>query len=212
MRELIDKARRVGRRIWNRARWTLMANGLPRGPNGERMVHVGCGGVVAPGFINMDARRMPHIHFIIHGIAEVKFLPPESIDLIYLSHVLEHVPHSHVVAVLEQFHRVLHPGGRCRVSVPDFDLLLDIYRIHDQDLDRIVQPLMGGQDFPQNFHFSAFNEALLTKRFLAAGFAEVHRWDPANCDHHDFEDWASRQLNIEGRSYPVSLNLEAVKA
>lgn len=211
MNVTIDKLARAGRRAWNRLRWTMIAPSLPRGPDGERMVHLGCGSIAVPGFINMDARRMSHIHFIVRGVAEIKFLPEASIDFLYLSHVLEHVPHQYVPATIAQFHRVLRPGGRCRISVPDFDLMLDVYRESGRNVDHIVQPLMGGQDYPQNFHYAVFNGELLTRLLEEAGFSRVVRWNPATSDHHDFEDWASKSITIQGRSYPVSLNLEGMK-
>ncbi len=40
-------------------------------------------------------------------------------DEIYLSHVLEHVPHAQVPGVLVGLHRILNEGGTLRISVPD---------------------------------------------------------------------------------------------
>lgn len=211
MFDLIEMALRGSRRVWNRARWAAISARLPRGPGGKLQVHLGCGSVAAPGFVNIDSRRMPHINFIVHELAEIKFMPAGSIDLLYLSHVLEHLPHGHIDATLRQFHRVLRIGGRCRISVPDFDLLLNVYEMHGRDMDKIIQVLMGGQDYKKNFHFSAFNADSLTRYLKKAGFSTVSNWDPVTSDQHDFEDWASRKLKIGGHAHSISLNLEAVK-
>jgi hypothetical protein len=68
---------------------------------------------------------------------------------------------------------------------------------------------MGGQNYEFNFHYSVFAANNLGGALTKAGFVDVRRWDPMSCDHHEFEDWASRSVNIAGKSFPVSLNLES---
>lgn len=174
------------------------------------MLHIGCGDVNAPGFINVDARRAPHVHFVLHDLHEIRFLPAASMRMVYMSHVLEHVPHMSVDSVLREALRVLQPGGVVRLSVPDYDLLHSAYQ-QCGDLDAIVPALMGGQNYPTNYHYVAFNRASLTRRLQQAGFEQVREWDPNRCEHHDFVDWANRLMPIGEREFPVSLNLEAVR-
>jgi SAM-dependent methyltransferase len=45
-------------------------------------------------------------------------LPPDSVDCVYLSDVIEHLPHS-PKALLNEIHRVLRPGGACITSTPN---------------------------------------------------------------------------------------------
>ncbi len=86
--------------------------------------------------------------------------PDEYADLIYASHVLEHISHNEVLKVLKEWYRVLKKGGILRLSVPDFDKLIDVYLTEEKDIRAIIGPLMGGQDNPYNFHKSVFNEKL----------------------------------------------------
>ena len=98
-----------------------------------------------------------------------------------------------------------------RVSVPDFDHILTLYQATDHDIRAIEQPLMGAQDYAFNYHYMVFNDAHLRKLMLDSGFREARVWNPLDCDHHDFEDWASKKISWKGREYEISLNMEAVK-
>ena len=44
-----------------------------------------------------------------------------ALEAIYCSHVLEHLPTGHVQPLLDEFKRVLAPGGRLRLIVPDLE-------------------------------------------------------------------------------------------
>jgi predicted SAM-dependent methyltransferase len=175
------------------------------------MLHIGCGEVAAPGYINIDARRLPHVHFVLHDLRDLDWVPERSVDLVYLSHVLEHVPHPELASVLRSLVRPLKAGGVLRLAVPDIDLIFEIYRSSGSNVQAILGPLMGGQDYPQNFHFGVFNDAWLRNLMTRAGLEDLRTWMPERTEHHDFVDWSWRQFEFDGRSYPVSLNLEGVK-
>jgi hypothetical protein len=86
-----------------------------------------------------------------------------------------------------------------------------IYEQTGHDLDFIAPPLMGGQDYAFNFHYSLFNEPALTNLLLGDNFSCVKTWNPKTCDHHEFEDWASRDIHYRDLTFPISLNLEATR-
>jgi len=56
---------------------------------------------------------------IVHDIRKPLPLPDTSVEEIYASHVLEHIPYRKVIEVLTDWHRVLTPGGKLSVFVPD---------------------------------------------------------------------------------------------
>lgn len=156
----------------------------------------------------MDARPAAHVHYVA-GIERLRMFAAGHFDLVYASHVLEHVPHRQTVGVLREWGRVLRPGGIVRLSVPDFDLLLDAYHSCDADLSSIVWPLMGAQDYRQNFHLAVFNERLLSDSLRAAGFEDIRRWAVGEDAFACLPDWSGRSMEIHGRAFPVSLNLQA---
>jgi hypothetical protein len=105
----------------------------------------------------------------------------------------------------------LKPGGILRLSVPDFDLLINIYKENNNDIDTILQPLMGMQLGEYRFHKTVFNKNSLTLLLHSTGFREVREWVPGSSALTSLNDWSGRKLSVNGKEYPVSLNLESVK-
>ena len=183
---------------------------LPTNPSGEVLIHLGCGEVDAPGYINVDGRHMQHVHYV-REVTDLSVFPDDFADLVYACHVLEHIPSHALRKTLWEWRRVVKPGGILRLSVPDFDRIVRVYEACHHDIDAIQKPLMGGQGHHLNVHYSVFNEDYLTKQLMEDGFREVKHWNAENVAHHDFDDWANSELIIGGRRFPISLNLEAVK-
>ena len=180
-------------------------------PNGELRLHLGCGKIDHPGFVNIDALPRRHVHYV-QAVDRLRRFGDNSADLIYACHVLEHFSHLQVPSVLKEWGRVLKHGGKLCLSVPDFDRLLDIYRDNGSDARCILNALMGGQEYAYNYHRVIFTRDYLEKLLLQAGFRRVYAWAPDDGGTgHDVNDWSRRPLIVNGRSYPVSLNLEAEK-
>ena len=178
--------------------------------NGKVFVNLGCGMTNHPGFINIDGYPHRHVHFVNH-IDRLKMFMDDSVDLIYASHCLEHFKYREIDRVLSEWIRVLKPGGVLRLSVPDFDKLLAIYS-DTGNPDDIVEQLMGGQDNRYNFHYVLFNRKNLTGHLVRSGFTDAREWIPGSNDLTTFDDFSVYHKTVDGKEYPVSLNLEARKA
>jgi predicted SAM-dependent methyltransferase len=183
----------------------------PVNPGGEVLVHIGCGKVNSPEFINVDALPYPHVHIVTDRITELAQFADETVDLVYMCHILEHIRTPRVMEVLKEMRRMLKAGGMLRLSVPDFDRLIDVYREAGGDLDAIRMQLMGGQESDYNTHYGVFNHRSLSHLLHEAGFRTVQTWDPSDCRHHDFKDKACKVMRVGERETAISLNLEAVK-
>lgn len=183
---------------------------LPKNRDGKILIHLGCGDIASPEFINIDARPAPHVHYV-RDVTDLSIFPDNYADLVYACHLLEHIRRDKLRKTLWEWRRILKTGGVLRLSVPDFDALLVIYRACDNDIDSIVAPLMGGQDYAENIHYSVFNLKYLSRFLTEVGFRSVRRWGPEQVDYHNFEDWASKTIERHGKNYRVSLNVEAVK-
>lgn len=184
---------------------------FPKNSNGKVLLHIGCGETNSPEFINVDARPFAHVHIVTDDITSLPNFGAATVDLVYMCHILEHIKRDNIKKVFSEMKRILKIGGVLRLSVPDFDRLIEVYNASGKDINAICHQLMGGQDNEYNIHYSVFNHQLLTEVLQEAGFREVLPWDPNNCQYHDFRDRATRKLRVDSREYPISLNLEAIK-
>lgn len=190
--------------------WLVSKPKIPKLKDNKRFIHLGCGKINHPDFINVDLCLYPHIHYL-RDIGDLTIFSDGFADLIYACHCLEHIPHPKVVSVLKEWSRVLKPGGILRISVPDFGTMVQIYEENGKDLDLIIRAMMGAQDFPQNFHYINFNKKTLSRYLLNAGFSEVQKWIYGTDSYTSFSDWSGRRIEINGKTYPISLNLEGIK-
>jgi len=196
--------------LFEKLRRELFPPKLPKNKDGKVYIHLGCGEINVNGFINLDIRPYSHVHYI-SPVEDLNIFPNEYADLIYASHVIEHISHNDVQKVLREWFRVLKKGGILRISVPDFDKVINIYLAEGRNIMSIVGPLMGGQNHIYNFHKAVFNEGYLREILLLAGFQEVRVWKPEEVEIYSFEDWANRPIKVGQKKYTISLNIEAVK-
>ena len=193
------------------AKRRIVKPSFPKNKDGKVLVHVGCGITNSPEFINVDARPLAHIHVATDDITSLSDFETGTVDLVYMCHILEHIKRDDLRKVLSEMKRVLRVGGVLRLSVPDFDRLVEVYNASGKDINAISKQLMGGQDHEYNIHYSVFNRRRLSDLLKEVGFREVVPWDPDNCEHHDFKDRASRRMKVNGGEIMISLNLEAIK-
>ncbi len=118
---------------WERRRSLLLAEGKP----GERVLDLGCGagrfvaalqdagadpvGVeIAEAALERARRNVPGAE--LHALAADGTIPLDdtSVDLVWCSEVLEHVPDT--AGLLSEARRVLRTGGRLLVTTPSHDL------------------------------------------------------------------------------------------
>jgi predicted SAM-dependent methyltransferase len=143
----------------------------------ELHIHFGCGEINDERFINVDARPLPHIDLITKSPL-LRAFPINCAHSIYGCHVFEHIPYAQQLPVLRRWLSILRPGGKLMLSVPDFDKLVDRYLATKRDVDRIQEPLMGGQDYAGNFHFAILNRTHLTTLMERSGFERIAEWHP----------------------------------
>lgn len=92
----------------------------------KRYVNLGCGQRYRAGWLNFDLNpSSPEVTRcdLSRGIP----LADASCDLVYLSHVLEHLKQGEARAFLLDCFRVLKPGGVIRVAVPDLEQICRLY-------------------------------------------------------------------------------------
>lgn len=158
-----------------------------------------------PGFLNMDCDHHEGVD-VVGDISDLSRFESGSVPEIYASHCLEHFPHPQTAAVLKGWFRVLEPGGKLYVAVPDFERCVELYGSLGL-CDWLNRLLMGDQEYKTAFHYSLFDEAKLTGMLKEAGFADSFRVEQFPTG--DPKDCSNLASTYDGQS--VSLNMIATK-
>ena len=104
-------------------------------------LHLGCWHRVIPGWVHVDECNMPHIDFKTN-IGKLNMFEDATADIIYVSHAFEYFDSQEANNVLMEWNRILKPGGKLRLAVPDFDKLVSVYSLTG-DIGSILGPLYG---------------------------------------------------------------------
>lgn len=193
-----------------KAKWRLFRQEAPSQEDGSVNLHLGCGPINHSAFTNIDIVPYSHIHYL-RPINDLTIFEDESVDLIYASHCLEHFSFREVSSVLSEWARVLKKGGIIRISVPDFDSILETYEAAGRILDPVLEAIVGGQDYQFNFHYVVFNRDYLRRQLEQASFTDIKEWEPGSTVLTTFDDWSSKEFIVGEHKFPISLNLEARK-
>ena len=177
--------------------------------NGMSKLHLGCGKVYLHGWTNVDIFSSVQADLY----CDITRLPfaLESFDLIYASHVLEHVHRHMIVATLQHWREILKPGGILRLAVPDFNACVQWY-VKTGDLPSLMDLLYGGPNYPKNSHTIIFDAGSLAESLTRAGFSFIREWNWRKTEHAQYDDY-SQAFKPDFNKYGLlmSLNIEAVK-
>jgi SAM-dependent methyltransferase len=158
-------------------------------------LHYGCGANVLPGWINIDTVCRPGVQCVDLDLGSLPF-PDHSVDAILAEHLLEHLDFAGEQRVWTETARVLRPGGRFTVEIPDFEWVCaqflvasdewrEFYRVGEadhyggcgRDLGQrwgILQTMFfGNQNGAGQYHRSAYTQAKLRALSRHLGFATI---------------------------------------
>jgi len=181
-------------------------------------LHLGCWKRHIPGFIHVDLCDLPHIDHC-HSVEKLPMFEDDAAELIYASHVLEYFDREAAEAVLDEWRRVLAPGGILRLAVPDFPALAKVYE-QTGELQRLLGPLYGrmqvvcGAEPPRTiYHRTVYDFPSLRQLLEKAGFDNVHRYDWRETIHKDYDDHSQAYFPHMDKEHGLhlSLNVEATK-
>ncbi len=136
-----------------------------------------------PKVVKMDIRKLDYKN--------------ETVDEIYCSHTLEHVPQEEVLSTLREWYRVLKKGGKVIINVPDMEYvagsLLEMCGFSMSETDQlpdgqfgfkesrvyntpheIMKIIYGSQIHDGEYHKSGFVKETLTMDLRSGGFKNIN--------------------------------------
>lgn len=151
-------------------------------------VNLGCGATPTPGWVNIDnsltvrLARTPvryllksrtsfinavRNHDIRYGNAVRTGLPSSTVDVLYTSHMMEHLDRREAALFLREARRILKPGGKVRIAVPDLKRLAKQY-VKYGDADAFMEFSLLAVDKPVG--------AIETLKFMFLTGFRRHHW------------------------------------
>lgn len=134
----------------------------------------------------------PHIDS--HDVTKLPYVDG-AVDLIYSSHLIAYFDREEIIPILQEWERVLRPGGILRLATPDWDVLRTIER-------PLIGPLYGKMQ-PGIYHKTVYGYYDLYLVLRQVGFIDIGRWSWEGLpDDHS-------QSTYDGKL--ISLNVECTK-
>ncbi|WP_027190364.1 class I SAM-dependent methyltransferase [Fundidesulfovibrio putealis] len=156
-----------------------------------RKLHLGCGNNILPDWLNSDV--VPCSDNVLQlNVTQCFPFADESFDYIFSEHLIEHITYEQGLHKLTQCHRLLKPGGKLRVSTPNLEFLINLFRRdrtkRENDYIRwsmqtffprvdISDPTFVLNNFVRNWgHIFVYTPRILVHSLQTAGFAKVCSW------------------------------------
>jgi len=144
-------------------------------------LHLGCGSVKLPGYINIDfppAEHTVQTHSAADYFGDILKItfPSESVDEVRLHHVFEHFDRPTALAQLYRWHVWLKMGGILTIETPDLSasLWMLIFPWVPYETKQIVlRHLYGSHEAHWAVHYDAWNKEKFSKVLPAFGFGSL---------------------------------------
>ncbi len=159
-----------------------------------------------PGWKILNVQPGPHVDFV-GNCTDLEQFPNNSVSEIYASHVLEHLSYKgELKKTILEAHRILAPNGVFKISVPDFEVLCQMFLQPGLDIEQrfhIMRMIFGGQEDAFDFHRVGLTWDFLCHFLQQSGFTRIQKIEEFGL----FNDCSS----IRFFGTLVSLNVEATK-
>jgi predicted SAM-dependent methyltransferase len=189
-------------------------------------LHLGCGGQLLPGWVNVDVGLMRGMLTARLPGAFRRFAS-SSARYIYASHLVEHLAYpTEAGAFVRECHRILQPGGVLRVLVPDIEQIIRAYvaddalffqlqaAIHPPDCTTKLDHLMFALQ-QRGQHRYGYDFETMAKLLKLGGFSQITKsgrnasaFPALNIDYHDRDYHDRTGIPFSGT---LSLYVDAIK-
>jgi SAM-dependent methyltransferase len=180
---------------------------LPSSEKGLHL-HLGCGPQILDGFVNIDKYHKDPIVLQ----CDMYKLPfsEGTVDTIYSSHALEHLPIRHANTTLRNWSKVLRKNGYLYLAVPDLEEIMSI--MLDENVDDnskwnwYVYTLFGYQIRPGEFTSDSDTKAIIDQgQFHTTGFTKkritflLEREGFKVTEIFNYDGWSTPSIWVEAR-------------
>ena len=117
-------------------------------------LHIG-GKKKKDGWTIFNVQKMDYVD-IVGDIRDLSQFQDESVEVVYASHVLEHVCQQEMKATLHGIHRILKKDGLFYCSVPNMEILAKLLiseKLNPQQKWHVMRMIFGGQTDKNDFHY-----------------------------------------------------------
>jgi len=171
-----------------------------------RRLHIG-GKVRVSGWEVINAVPGEHVDHL-GNARDLSQFDDNTFKEIYASHVLEHFDYKNeLLIVLKEWKRVMIPGGKIFISVPNMDILAHLFlqkdKLTGEERFFVMRMMFGGHVDEYDYHIVGLNEEFLFSYLHHAGFVNYQRVNNFGL----FNDTS----NMLFKSYAISLNVIAEK-
>ena len=136
----------------------------------SRQLNVGSGDYPLPGWDNLDCDPEHNAEIVADAMEDVKGCEAGRYDEVYAGHFIEHLAHEDALEFIRQCYRVLTPGGRLGILVPD---AREIFR-------RYVANAVDSLEMPHNVWWKINDLDTLNAWFIYSTVQDSHHqwmWD-----------------------------------
>lgn len=191
-------------------------------------LQVGSGINILAGWLNSDlASKAPGV-FLLDATKPFPFKDGQF-DYVFSEHLIEHLPYEKGLAMLSECFRVTKPGGTVRVTTPNIEFLIDLYRSRNSEPQRSYIEWSKDSFIPHapeasavfvinNFlycdwgHQFIYDPATLSRALETAGFRGVRECQLLSSPHEDLRDLENHLRMPPGFLVLESMTLEADKS
>ncbi|MFA6048261.1 MAG: methyltransferase domain-containing protein [Parcubacteria group bacterium] len=137
-----------------------------------------CGGntKVYKDFLNVDGKAGPQVDIVADIRKRLPFKNNEIEEILSVA-TLEHLLIGQTLKLLKEFNRILSPGGKLTIGVPDLKKICKAYTEQTIPYRYIIQYIYGelfeDSDMAYQCHKSAYDFEALAKMLRMAGFVEI---------------------------------------
>ena len=171
-----------------------------------RRLHIG-GKVRSDGWEILNVLPGPYVDHVCNANNLPQF-EDNTFTEIYASHILEHLDYTgELTNTLKEWNRILTPGGKVYISVPNLDVLAELLlpgnKLTIDERFFVMRMIFGGHMDKYDYHMVGLNQEFLTNFLRNSGYVNINK-----VKNFDLFDDTSSMIFKE---VPISLNMIAEK-